>query len=825
MEHLELNRRNFLKSIGTLSLAMVPDFSRGPLEKLYPLLVPAEEIIPGTAYWYTSTCRECPPGCGVMLKARDGNVIKIEGNPNHPISRGGLCLRGQAALQELYNPERLQQPLKLQANAAESTMNWSGIAAEIQGRMDDGEIVFLTGNVTGSQKQYIEIWLGKIPGKSHLIIYEPFARSSMRHANELVFGLPVAPVFHPDQADFVLSFGADFMETWISPVELSNKFAASRRYHAGKSAKLVYLGSIDTLTAANADEVYSILPGTEIIIMLALAKWLLENSEKITLSATEKANWLQSLAPFSIKQAAQLSELPVEKLQQLAKQLKECQNGLVLCGDSVAAHKQGTQSQVAANILNYIAGHYGETISPGNSDSARSRDADLDFEQLIGNLDAGKISTLIIHQTNPLFTYPDIDRLRNALQKVKLKIALVTTMNETAALADYVLPIHHTIETWGIESPGNDIHSLVQPGMEPVFNTKPLEEILQTIKPVADLPATNEEFVKSEWAKRLKKNNGTSVPDSDWRAMLIKGGMWQADRPSAPPKAPSGIHRFLRTLKLPIKSAGITLAVNPSHRFYDGRGANKSWLWEIPDALHQTVWETPLRIHPELAKENGLKEGDILKITANDESIEAPVLITPDIHPSVVAMEIGGGHTNYGKSAISTTGNPLKLLPCETDPVSGDAVLFAQDIKLSATGKWRKIVRLQGGYDQGERGIIQVVSLSKAIEMEKAGARRTPANAPKIYPEHQHKTYDWTMVIDLSACNGCGACVAACYAENNIPVVGKHQCDRGREMAWIRIERFEVEGHPRFIPMMCQQCEAAPCETVCPVYATVHSDE
>jgi molybdopterin-containing oxidoreductase family iron-sulfur binding subunit len=188
-------------------------------------------------------------------------------------------------------------------------------------------------------------------------------------------------------------------------------------------------------------------------------------------------------------------------------------------------------------------------------------------------------------------------------------------------------------------------------------------------------------------------------------------------------------------------------------------------------------------------------------------------------------MEIGAGHINYGAVAVKETGNPIQLLSRNTEGFSGDMILLVPEVQLSKTSKWRKLVRLQGSYDQGDRKIIQQIDFAEAAKLEKSGAKRVESHHPEIYPNHVHKLYDWTMVIDLSACNGCGACVTACYAENNLPVVGNLQCSKGREMAWIRIERFEVNGRKRFLPMMCQQCEQAPCETVCPVYATVHNDE
>lgn len=807
----DFDRRDFLKSLGALGLATLPNaqnIARGPLRKLFPELLPAEEIIPGMPYWYTSTCRECPAGCGVLLKVRENNVIKIEGNPQHPLSQGGLCQRGQAALQELYHPERLRQPQKQTENQSRQNVSWQKAMAKIQSRWTQGKTVLLSGHLTGSQQTFAEKWVAGLPGNSELVIYELVNRNAYLEANKILFNQTALPEFHLAQADLVLSFGADFMETWQSPVALTRAFSKARRYHDQKSAKFIYVGSTDSLTGANADEEYKILPRTEIAVLLALANYLLSRS-----SVPEKGQWQQTLTPFTLKKAAKISGLSVKILQHLGDELLARPQAVVLAGENLTAHKLGTWSQVAVNILNYIAGHYGQTIS---LQPARPSTTHADFEQLVQAMEAGEVRQLILHQTNPRYTFPDSARLAAALKKVPLKLALVTNANDTSALADFVLPVHHTIETWGLEMPVQGIYSLVQPGMAPVFDSKPFEEILQQVRPVSGLPANLEKFVENEW-KKILGENGQSP--ENWENVLQQGGFWTESAPSTP-TATSGIHARLKALA-PKAAAGPVLAVTLSHRLLDGRGANKSWLWEIPDQIHQTVWETPLRVHPNLAKKLDLKEGETVNL---NQKIEAPVLISPDVHPEVVAIELGGGHENYA-TAIEGTGNPLQVLAGETDPFSGDAVLFAEKIEIKKTGKWRKIVRLQGGYDQGPREIIQTIPLAEAIALEKQGAHRKHAHAPQIYPEHEHPDFDWTMVVDLSACIGCGACAAACYAENNLPVVGKQQCDRGREMAWLHVERFETDGRPRFIPMMCQQCEEAPCETVCPVYATVHSNE
>lgn len=824
---MKLDRRIFLKSLGlgTASLAMLPDLTSRPLRKMFPLLIPAEEIIPGMPYWYASTCRECPAGCGVLLKVREGNVIKIEGNPNHPISRGGLCARGQAALQELYHEERLRIPAYYPANAAKQQLDWVSAFDQIRKKMGTGRTALLTGKLSGAQRKLIERWIRQ-HGNASLVEYESWIRLSPIKANQILFSQAAPSVYFLENADYILSFGADFLETWRSPVGLSRSFADARKFKNGHSAKFVYVGILDNLTAANADEEYKINPTTEALALLALARWIVENDESAVGNIPGKSRWLESLSKFTFKKAAEVSGMTAGQLTHIARDLNRYKNTIVLCGDSLAAHNRATDSQIAVNILNFVLGNYGKTIALDKPNREKYSWSAADFDNFIKSMEAGQISNLIIHDNNPVFSYPNPERLKNALKKVTLKIALATTKNETTALADYILPVHHTIESWGLDEPEKDIYSLVQPGMIPVFDTRQMEDILIALLASSTMPVNFATFLEAELSNLLSKITTRQTFEENKKAVFVEGGVWpQASAKPAAPDFSNSIHGYLRNFPMPKKPAGLTLAVSYSARFFDGRGANKPWLWEIPNAIHHTVWDIPLRLHPHTAGSIGLKEGGIAKISVNNKSIEAPVLITEDIHPSVIAMEIGAGHTDYTSVAVKETGNPISLLSAKTDALSGDLVMFARDVRIEKTDKWRKLVRLQGSYNQGEREIIQQLSLEKAAALKQTGAQRKEHHVPTIYPEHVHKTYDWAMVVDLSACTGCSACAVACYAENNVPAVGKEQCDRGREMAWLRIERFDVDGRSRFLPMMCQQCENAPCETVCPVYATVHSDE
>ncbi|MDE2058852.1 MAG: 4Fe-4S dicluster domain-containing protein, partial [candidate division NC10 bacterium] len=453
-------------------------------------------------------------------------------------------------------------------------------------------------------------------------------------------------------------------------------------------------------------------------------------------------------------------------------------------------------------------------------------------------------------EVNPVFSLPRSAGFEQALDKVPLVVSCGSFMDETTAKATLVLPTHTPLESWGDDEPWEGQHGLMQPAMEPVFGTRSLGDLLLSLakrsggsQAEAFKEESFYELLRTRWRQIHRQVRPETQFETFWSEALQRGGVFQEVRPrsvnlhvGALPEALRGLQAFDQ------KPDTLILLPYPSMNHFDGRGANKPWLQELPDPITQLTWDSWLEIHPEDAQRLVISEGDLLTVKSAYGEIELPAHLYAGVRRGTVAAPIGQGHTAYGRYADPNNpnvngfgekrrdGNPFALLSAEPESGSG-GLLLSTPVALTNTGTKYPLASVSGSARQYDRGIAQAVALEKmAGGLEENEPEREEAHhARQMYPPHEHPTHRWGMAIDLNACTGCAACVVACYAENNISVVGKEQVVRGREMSWIRIERFEEgpsdQPEIRFVPMLCQHCDNAPCESVCPVYATLHNPE
>ncbi|MFN3477079.1 MAG: molybdopterin dinucleotide binding domain-containing protein, partial [Candidatus Methylomirabilales bacterium] len=415
-----------------------------------------------------------------------------------------------------------------------------------------------------------------------------------------------------------------------------------------------------------------------------------------------------------------------------------------------------------------------------------------------------------------------------------LVVSFSSFPDETTAEAHLVLPDHTFLESWGDYSPAEGIYGLMQPVMPPVFQTKMVGDTLLSIaqkvgKPMAErLPWPNfYEYLLEQW-KGLHQRLEPQTPfDAYWEEALKRGGLWREVRAEPVRLSPQVFQMTFQEARFEGQEWAelpLYLHLYPSPIHFDGRMANRPWLQELPDPMTQLVWDNWLEIHPETARGLGIAEGDVVKVISPYGTVELPAHLTEGVRPDVFAIPLGQGHTTFGRYAEKRGANPMALLPPKPEPLSGSAMFLSTKVRLIQTGKRHQLVSPVGSDRQENRGIIQMIPLTEV------GESREAVHEPKqIYPPHDHPEHRWGMAIDLNACIGCEACVVACYAENNVPVVGKERIQEGRWMAWIRIERYVEEKWDRpeirFLPMLCQHCDNAPCEPVCPVYAAYHTPE
>jgi molybdopterin-containing oxidoreductase family iron-sulfur binding subunit len=814
-----------------------------PTSVLVSNVDPPEELIPGKSLYYASTCRECPAGCGLHVCTRDGRAVKIEGNPHHPVNQGAQCARGQAGLQGLYDPDRLTQPLRRVPTGGTEPMSWDEAMAavadslsEVGQERDPQALVCVSGTLGPTLSSLTHRWMDTLGG-GHLIEYEAFGYEFLKAANQHTFGREEVPEFALERASFVLSLGTDFLETWLSPVEFSRGLSAVRTYSRGAMGRLVQVESRLSLTGANADDWILIRPGTEHALVLGLMNVILTEGLAVVEEA-ESSRIEQLVAPFDPQRVSQISGIPSDAIYNLARSFARQRPSLALFGGVACTAPNATATQVAVNLLNYIVGNVGETVRFGADLYPGRLQSYQDMVQLVDDMNAGTVKVLVVHDTNPAFTLPADAGFREALANVPLVVALSAQMTETASLANVVLPIHTPLEVWDDYSPRAGVTGLQQPVMQPVHDTRhagdillELDRRLSTSEAGSIGAESYYQFLRARWRELQARERPDLEFEPFWKLSVMGGGVWQEFVPQSP--ALSADWPALG-FEEPLPSddtgeQGLALIPYPSIFHFDGRGANKSWLQEVPHPLTDVAWDTYAEIHPETAESLGLQQGDIVQIRSPHGEISLPVFLQRWIHREALAVPLGQGHTEYGRYAQGRGANPVELLSSAAEPGSGGLSWLSVRIAAERTDRRYQLVSTRGELSQGGREIAQTISLAElatgATEDADAAAEHGVAD---LYPAHPHPEHSWGMVIDLNACIGCRVCEVACYAENNIRIMGKEQMALGRELSWIRIESYAEEtptpGYT-FLPMLCQQCHNAPCESVCPVFATYHNPE
>jgi len=825
-----MNRRDFFKIVTVSGAAAATGGCQQASETILPLVVPNEQLVPGVASWFATVCRECPAGCGVIARNREGRVVKLEGNPDHPVNAGALCMRGQAALQGLYHPDRIAGPLVREGSAGFKSAPWDAagkIVADKIGALRTGgkgrAIAVVTQLENGSLGGLLDRWVQALGARPRVTL-EPFAYESIRAANRLTFNRDAIPYYAFEDAEVVFSFGADFIETWLSNVNYARTFARMHSFRDGRAGTFIHVEPRQSLTASNADEWVRNAPGTEGLLALAILRVMVDEG-------TADRRFGEAVASVDVKRAADESGVGVETIKRLAKVFAHAKPGLAVGGGVSVTGTNATQTQVAINLLNAAAGNVGKTVRFG-ADSAYGKVTPYsEVASLAGAMASGEVEVLILGPgVNPAFTLPSGLKLADAIRKVALVVSFASVPDQTSELAHVVLPATHWLESWGDYSPREGMVGFLQPTMSPIRDSRPMGDTLLRIGRGAlgveegkgPIPwPTFEQYVKGAWAPLVK---------GDLEGALRRGGVF-ADVAPAPVTAKVTAGE-VTAAKLDGEASGLTLLAYPSLRFYDGRSAVSSWLQEAPDTMTQAVWDAWVEISTETARRLGVVQGDMVAVKSTQGTLELPAYISPTLHPSAVAIPMGHRFTPYQRpryvAADPRSLNPMDILPAVSDPTSGGLAFMSAKVTLSKLGTRRPLAVLQATHDQDGRELAQHVDLGAAREQALRGRAPEPP-PPTLYENQKYPGPRWGMTIDVDACVSCQACVVSCQAENNVPVVGKASAAYGRQLHWIRLERW-ADGKPEhptntFLPMLCQHCEVAPCEPVCPVYAAYRTEE
>jgi molybdopterin-containing oxidoreductase family iron-sulfur binding subunit len=835
-----MNRRRFLKVLGVTGggAAALAGCGIGPepTEHLIPYVVPPEGQIPGIATYYASTCRECSAGCGIQVKVREGRALKIEGNPDSPVNRGRLCARGQAALQGLYNPDRVTGPMQRNATGQLVATTWDDAIATLKAKVAGARgtgLVFLTGLESGSFGDLVDEWTTDVGGRH--VTCEPFGFEALREGNRIAFGDGSVPDYDFAAAKYILSFGADFMETWLSPVGFQNAFTRAHSFESGSGsgmAKFAYVGPRLPQTGLSADEWLPVSPGTEGLLALAMAQVIVR--QRLAAVPADAAR-LSLPTPASVAQAVGLDADVIERV---AREFAASGGGLAVAGGTAAHYPNGAEIVAAVNLLNYVAGVVGKTVTFGADLAQGSSGSFRDVAALTADMAGGAVALLLVHGANPLYAMGGA--FAQAWTKVGFKVSFSSYLDETAAGADLVLPDHHPLEQWNDSRPRAGVFALQQPAMQPVF-----DGTLQTgdvLLRAAGRAGSFKTYLQGKWAAMHQRVGRGTTFDQWWTDALQHGGLYGGSP--------------VRAVRLAASAAGVTAAataltgdavavVVPHPALHDGRGANKPWLQELPDPVSKLTWHGWAEVHPETAEKWQVASGDFVIVKSASGAVNAPVWITPSVRPGVVAVPTGQGHKAYGRYAKDRSFNAFDLLAGDANGYGGRTHVVG--VTVAKTGEHRRLASTEGtGRHLGE-DIAPVLSLDRARELhagehaiEEEEVPEYARGAGEGWAEAQKEKATlgnyagahprWAMAIDVSKCTGCSACVTACYAENNVATVGEDLLVRGREMAWLRIERYFRPAAPGAVsavtqPMLCQQCGNAPCEPVCPVFAAYHTPD
>ena len=848
-----IERRDFLKVLGA-SGAGVTVAGCGPAdaERLLPYVVAPEEIVPGIATWYATTCGGCAEGCGMWVRTREGRAVKIEGNPAHPVSQGGVCARGHATLQHLYNPDRFVGPLVREGERMRQG-TWDEaerlLAARIRSR---GPVLFIGGRMGPTMSRLVDEFIGAVGGTR--VEYDALSEAPQREAARIAYSVDALPRYQMENATFMVSFASDFVEAGNASVAHNRGLAAMSAIddETHEKGRFVYVGPRLSLTGLNADEWVPIRAGTEAAVALAMASVIAGPG-----GGGPYANLLRTYTPATAAEAAGVS---ADAIVALAERFRASGRSLAVGPTVGAHHRNATAAQLAVMVLNDVAGNVGTTVHYDGVTQAASG-AFAGLERAISLMASGQVGVVIVHGTNPIYSLPLGSGFHEAFAQVPYKVSMASAIDETATLADLVMPDRHFLESWGDSMPLPGVVAVQQPVMQavPHFDSKQTGDALLAVASHLghDLGAT----VFYEYLRNAHRETLPGDFEAAWREMLRTGIATVGESTASVPSLRNP-DQALTFDAPPLDGDGdLTLIVHPSSRFGAGEFANSPWMQELPDPVSKITWHSWLEMNPHTAEERGLRAGDIVRVTSPHGSVEVPLWPYPGIREGAVALAMGGGHWDMGRYATDNGVRAIDLLPAVAEQPSGAFVTLATTVTVEPTGAGRRLATIEGSSLQFDRPIAPAVALAALTEGEGEHAEEeshgeleelqgiggfapVPAEegAPTAFPlegsRHgpyagAHEGPRWAMAIDLDKCTGCSACVVACQAENNVPFVGEQQVVMGRDMNWIRIERYyeHVDATQasdldvRFLPMLCQHCGNAPCEPVCPVYATYHTPE
>ena len=811
-------RRDFLKYLGfSTAAATLAASCEIPVKKSIPFLNKPADIVPGVANYYATTFVQDGDVVPVLAKVRDGRPIKLEGN-ELGFTKGATSQRVQASVLSLYDTSRVRHPMEKAGDGFKEAPTYEAVDSRIAAALaavGSKEIAILTSTINSpSVLAVIEEFKAKYPTAKHYT-YDAVSYSGMIQANEASYGKKGIPSYHFENAEVIVSLGADFLGTWLSPVEFAKQYATKRKINEKNPAmsRHFQFESMYSMTGANADERFTHKPSE-------LGAVLLNLYAKLGGAVTAPALTDKRL---------------VAGIEAAAKELLAAGGNAVVVSGS-----NDVNAQILVNAINDKIGANGKTINFGTMLNNR-KGVDADMEQLVADMNAGTVGAVLVYGANPVYTYGDTKKFVDGWKKVGLTVSFNEAEDETTQNCQYILPTHHFLESWGDAEAKTGYLSFIQPTIHPLFKTRAFATSL--LKWSGSTVADYETYFKNYWTNKL---GGQAAFDK-----VLQDGVQE---PAAPVVAGASFNagalaNAAAKLGTAPKAGKYELVIYQKVSIGDGKMANNPWLQEMPDPITRACWDNYAVISVAAAKElfpdlnMDLYEVEppkpVIKLKAGNKEVELPVLIIPGTNASTISVAVGyGRHEKVGLAAKGAGKNIYHFVGY--NGANYDYVVT--DVTVEKTGAEYPIAVMQTHGQYGNRHeVVKETSLAifkkdpkviineRLAEIKDYGGIDNYEAQGTIYPVYDKPGIKWGMSIDLNTCNGCGACVVACSAENNVSVVGKNQVAKYHDMHWLRIDRYfsgDMENPDVvFQPMLCQHCDNAPCENVCPVAATNHSSE
>ncbi len=802
-----LSRRGFLElSAASLALAGLTACTRQPSEAIVPYVKAPEDIVLGRPLYYATSYELSGHGFGLLAEAHEGRPTKLEGNPDHPASQGATDVFAQAEILALYDPDRSQTVTHL-----ERITTWSAFVDALKARQTalaalNGDGLRILTPTVGSPT--LGAQLAQLAAKYPKAVWhqwEAAGRHSARAAAQRAFGTAADTRYDLSQADVIVALESDFLTAGADWVRHARDFARRRRVSddlaQAEMSRFYCAEASPSASGALADHRLAVPPAG----VLAVAASLAAELGVAGASAAALAAWPQAAA--WVKAAA--ADLAAHR-----------GRSLVIAGEHAAP-----ALHVLAHAINQALGNVGTTVVHSEPVEARAEDQFASIRQLADDLRAGKVDTLLILGGNPVYDAPVEVDFPSAITKANFSAHLSLYADETSRYCQWHLPACHFLESWGDTRSSDGTIAPIQPLIAPLYDGHTASQVLALFGDVAD--ATPYELVRETW----KQGPLAAAPDFEaaWRRALHDGVLpATALAAKAVSVAPAAVAEACAAAD----ASGFTLLLRPDPSLYDGRYANNGWLQELPKPLSKITWDNALLVSPRDAAELGLRPEGKARVAVNGKSLEVPVWVLPGHAAGCATLHLGFGRQLAGRvgNGVGVDAYPLRTAASPWALPGARVEAVAGSYKLASTQEhWDLEIQSE---QAGKRHLVRHATLAELKtnpEVIQQQGHPAPAADDSMFSPHPYNGYSWGLTVDLSACVGCNACVVACQSENNIPVVGKEQVGMGREMHWIRIDRYyqgsldDPSVHHQ--PVMCQHCELAPCEVVCPVAATVHGPE